>query len=108
MPPCRPMTRIASNRAPLVGQAEVEDHERLRCRDPRLNGGRQLGQRVLAATADCEGQSVVDGAVGIRCARATPASPITDDRSAAGVEPVPGLSNDRNVVVPPNAAATES
>ena len=36
------------------------------------------------------------------------ASPVRNDRSPAGVEPVPGLLNDRNVVVPPNAAATES
>ena len=30
------------------------------------------------------------------------------DRAAAGDDPVPGLLNERNVVVPPNAAATES
>ena len=35
-------------------------------------------------------------------------TPVSSDRSAAGDEPVPGLLNDRNVVVPPNAAATES
>ena len=35
-------------------------------------------------------------------------SPTASDRAAAGDEPVPGLLNDRNVVVPPNAAATES
>ena len=34
--------------------------------------------------------------------------PVSSDRSAAGDDPVPGLLNDRNVVVPPNAAATES
>ena len=36
------------------------------------------------------------------------ARPVRSERSAAGDEPVPGLLNDRNVVVPPNAAATES
>ncbi len=36
------------------------------------------------------------------------ARPVRSDRAAAGDEPVPGLLNDRNVVVPPNAAATES
>ena len=35
-------------------------------------------------------------------------TPVTSDRSAAGLDPVPGLLNDRNDVVPPNAAATES
>ncbi len=35
-------------------------------------------------------------------------TPVSSDRSAAGDDPVPGLLNDRNVVVPPNAAATES
>ena len=35
-------------------------------------------------------------------------TPVSSDRSAAGDEPVPGLLNERNVVVPPNAAATES
>ena len=35
-------------------------------------------------------------------------TPVNSDRSAAGDDPVPGLLNDRNVVVPPNAAATES
>ena len=34
--------------------------------------------------------------------------PVSSDRSAAGDDPVPGLLNERNVVVPPNAAATES
>ena len=34
--------------------------------------------------------------------------PVRSDRSAAGDDPVPGLLNERNVVVPPNAAATES
>ena len=35
-------------------------------------------------------------------------SPVRSERSAAGDDPVPGLLNDRNDVVPPNAAATES
>ncbi len=35
-------------------------------------------------------------------------SPVRSDRAAAGDDPVPGLLNERNVVVPPNAAATES
>ena len=35
-------------------------------------------------------------------------SPVTSDRAAAGDDPVPGLLKARNVVVPPNAAATES
>ena len=35
-------------------------------------------------------------------------TPVSSERSAAGDDPVPGLLNDRNVVVPPNAAATES
>ncbi len=34
--------------------------------------------------------------------------PVSSERSAAGDDPVPGLLNERNVVVPPNAAATES
>ena len=34
--------------------------------------------------------------------------PVRIDRCAAGDDPVPGLLNARNVVVPPNAAATES
>src|SRR5688572_33496008 len=36
------------------------------------------------------------------------ANPVCSDRSAAGDDPVPGLLNDRNDVVPPYAAATES
>ncbi len=35
-------------------------------------------------------------------------SPVRSERAAAGDDPVPGLLNERNVVVPPNAAATES
>ena len=35
-------------------------------------------------------------------------TPVSSERSAAGDEPVPGLLKDRKVVVPPNAAATES
>ena len=34
--------------------------------------------------------------------------PATSDRAASGDDPVPGLLNERKVVVPPNAAATES
>ena len=48
-----------------VGQPEVEDHERLRGRDARIDGRRQLGERIVAVAADGEAQPVVDRAVAV-------------------------------------------
>ena len=107
IPPWRPMTRIASNSCG-IGQAEVEDHERLRGRDPGIDGRRELRERVVAVPAHREAEADSRWRCRRPSPRATRGRPVSSDRSAAGDEPVPGLLNDRNVVVPPNAAATES
>ena len=46
-----------------VGQAEVEDHERLGCRHAGLDRRGQLGQRVVAMAADREAQPDIDRGV---------------------------------------------
>ena len=90
-----------------IAQPEVEDHERLGGGDAGIDGGRELGDRVVRAAADDEASptsTALSPSVAARHSR----MPVRSDRSAAGDEPVPGLLNERNVVVPPNAAATES
>ena len=50
----------------LVGQSEVEDHERLRGRDAGLDRGGELGQRIVGVAGDREREAVVDRAVAVR------------------------------------------
>ena len=50
----------------LIGQPEVEHHERLRGRDTAVDGGGQLRERVVRVAGDRQGEAVVDGAVGVR------------------------------------------
>ena len=49
-----------------IGEAEVEHHERLRGRDAGIDGGGQLGERVVHPAAHDEAQAVVDGTVRVR------------------------------------------
>ncbi len=48
---------------PLVGQPEVEDHERLGGRDPGIDRRRDLGHGLRRPAADRQAEAVVDGAV---------------------------------------------
>ena len=54
----------------LIRQSKVEDHERLRSRDARLDRGRELGDRVVGMAADREAEADIDCAVAVR--RRTP------------------------------------
>ena len=91
-----------------VAEPEVEDHERLRGRDARVDHRRQLGDRVVHAAEDRRARRRSRPPSQQRSRRRNSSMPARIDRCAAGDEPVPGLLNARNVVVPPNAAATES
>ena len=90
-----------------VIDAEVVDHEGLEGRHAGGDRGRQLGDGSswlalitrLTAMSTAESWSV---------AARHSSRPASRLRAAAGEAPVPGLLNARKVVVPPNAAATES
>ena len=107
---CRPRSPAIAQRPKQrrVVEPEVVDHERLGVGTPASIDRRQLGDRVvlLAARPRATGrQSTADSpSVAARHSR----SPGEQRPPAAGAEPVPGLLKARNVVVPPNAAATES
>ena len=70
-----------------------------------IAGSSAIGSSI--PPADRQAQREVDRGV-VRRDPPQLAIPARIDRCAAGDEPVPGLLNARNVVVPPNAAATES
>ncbi len=50
----------------LIGQPEVEDHERLGRGNARIDGGGQLGHGVVGTPADGQAQPVVDRTVVFR------------------------------------------
>ena len=89
------------------GEPEVEHHERLAGRDAGVDHRRQLGRWVVHPARDRR-LSPKSTAASDAVTRRNSLHPGQIERSAAGDDPVPGLLKARNVVVPPNAAATES
>ena len=106
MPPWRPMTRIASNmRSSGSRKSKTMNAFDVATPASMVAGSSAIGSSAWPLTARLSPMSIaLSPSVAVRHSR----TPVRNDRSAAGDDPVPGLLNERKVVVPPNAAATES
>ncbi len=106
MPPWRPMSRMASN-SRASGSRKSKTMNAFEVATPAsiVAGSSASGSSQWPLTARLSPMSMaLSPSVAARHSR----TPVSNERSAAGDDPVPGLLKDRNVVVPPNAAATES
>ena len=106
MPPRPPSTRSASyRRRSSSRKSNTMNAFAVETPSSTIAGSSAIGSSMRPEIARLTAKSIAESrAVAARHSR----SPARSERSAAGDEPVPGLLNARNVVVPPNAAATES